>query len=317
MHRGERRRLLPRDIVRSNECFFVWSSFSVQIPPAMAPFGLATFVAKSFGVFTCSNTLARVVRAAHRTPVRCLSTQAGGPPKRPLNGYMRYVLQQKPVVGRQNPELKLMDVIRRIAHEWRMMSPEKKRPFEEEFTQEKEEFKIALQHYRAQLTPAQIEQQTLEKRQTMAKKAAIRKKREANTMGKPKRPRTPFNIFMSEHFEEAKGENIPAKMKSLTHDWRNLFSNQKQVYTQLAEDDKIRYKNEMESWEDHMVEIGREDLIRGKAVSNRKKKAAEAEKAKKKKKAAPKRPVTKAKSRTVKKMTKSSNAKAEKKMTKT
>lgn len=31
---------------------------------------------------------------------------------------------------------------------------------------------------------------------------------------------------------------------------------------QLAEDDKMRYKNEMKSWEDHMVEIGREDLIR-------------------------------------------------------
>ncbi|XP_061612872.1 transcription factor A, mitochondrial isoform X2 [Phyllopteryx taeniolatus] len=288
----------------------------------MAPFGLATFVAKSFGVFTCSNTLARVVRAAHGTPVRCLSTQAGGPPKRPLNGYMRYVLQQKPVVGRQNPELKLMDVIRKIAHEWRTMSPEKKRPFEDEFIQEKEEFKRVLQRYRAQLTPAQIEQQRLEKRETMAKKAAIRKKREANTMGKPKRPRTPFNIFMSEHFEEAKGENIPAKMKSLTYDWRNLFSHQKQcstfqVYTQLAEDDKIRYKNEMESWEGHMVEIGREDLIRGKTVSKRKRKAAEAEKAKTKKKAAAKRPATKAKSRTIKKMTKSSNAKAEKKITKT
>lgn len=47
-----------------------------------------------------------------------------------------------------------------------------------------------------------------------------------------------------------------------------------QVYTQLAEDDKIRYKNEMKSWEDHMVEIGREDVIREQSLSARKKTAA-------------------------------------------
>lgn len=45
----------------------------------------------------------------------------------------------------------------------------------------------------------------------------------------------------------------------------------RQVYQQLAEDDKIRYKNEMKSWEDHMVEIGREDLLREKTLSTSKK----------------------------------------------
>lgn len=67
-----------------------------------------------------------------------------------------------------------------------------------------------------------------------------------------------------------------------------------QVYTQLAEDDKIRYKNEMKSWEDHMVEIGREDLIRERTLSTKKKPAARAKKATKK--------ITK-KAKTVKKAT--------------
>lgn len=35
-----------------------------------------------------------------------------------------------------------------------------------------------------------------------------------------------------------------------------------QPYLQLAEDDKVRYENEMKSWEAKMVELGREDLIR-------------------------------------------------------
>ncbi|XP_077407371.1 transcription factor A, mitochondrial isoform X2 [Vanacampus margaritifer] len=258
-----------------------------------------------------------VVHAAYRNPVKCLSTQTSDPPKKPLNGYLRYVLQQKPVVVSRNPEIKIVDVIRKIAHEWRLMSPEQKQPFEDAYLREKEKFKMDLQHYQAQLTPAQIEQQALEKRQRRAKRKASRKKREATNMGKPKRPRSPFNIFMSEHFVEAKGANIPAKMKSLQDDWRNLFSNQKQIYTQLAEDDKIRYKNEMESWEDNMMEIGRQDLLRDKTLSSQKKKAAETKKAKKKKTATARKVVTKAKSKTVKKKTKSIVSKAAKKTKKT
>lgn len=49
-----------------------------------------------------------------------------------------------------------------------------------------------------------------------------------------------------------------------------MFSSQ--VYTQLSEDDKIRYKNEMKSWEEHMVEIGREDLLREQTLSSKNKK---------------------------------------------
>ena len=54
-----------------------------------------------------------------------------------------------------------------------------------------------------------------------------------------------------------------------------------QVYTQLAEDDKIRYKNEIKSWEDHMMEIGREDLIREQTLSARRKAATQTAAAKK------------------------------------
>ncbi|XP_018522086.1 LOW QUALITY PROTEIN: transcription factor A, mitochondrial [Lates calcarifer] len=284
----------------------------------MAPFSLLTasvsLLAKSFSVFSCTSTLARctsVLPVSYASPVRCLTSQASGPPKRPLNGYMRFVMQQKPVITRQNPEIKAVDIIRKIAQQWRMLSPEQKKPFEEAFLRAREQFKVDLEHYQAQLTPAQVQQQALERRQRMAKRMAIRKKRELTNLGKPKRPRSPFNIFMSEHFEEARGVTTQAKMKSLLNDWQNLFSHQKQVYTQLAEDDKIRYKNEMKSWEDHMVEIGREDLIREQTLSNKKKsaKTAAAKKQTKKATAKAKKGSATGKAKTTRKTTKSSPAK--------
>ncbi|XP_004571515.2 transcription factor A, mitochondrial [Maylandia zebra] len=266
----------------------------------MAPYLLTagvSLLAKSFSVLSCTGSLARctsVLPSAFFSPVKFLTSEARSPPKRPLNGYMRYVQQQKPLMARQNPEIKAVDLIKTIAQQWRSLSPEQKQPFQEASLRAREQFKVDLERYQAQLTPAQLQQQAQEKRQRRAKRKAIRKKRELTNLGKPKRPRSPFNIFMSEHFEEAKGITSQAKMKSLLEDWRNLFSHQKQVYTQLAEDDKIRYKNEMKSWEDHMVEIGREDLIRERTLSTKKKPAARAKKATKK--------VTK-KAKTVKKAT--------------
>ncbi|XP_070707678.1 transcription factor A, mitochondrial [Pempheris klunzingeri] len=286
----------------------------------MAPFSMMTagvsWLVKSFTVSSCTGSVARcssVLSAAYFSPVKCLSSQASGPPKRPLNGYMRYVLQQQPMVSRQNPEIKVVDIIRKIAQQWRAMSPEQKQPFQEASLRAREQFKVDLQHYQAQLTPAQVQQQALEKRQKIAKRKAIRKKRELTTLGKPKRPRTPFNIFMSEHFEEARGHGTQAKMKSLLEDWRSLLSHQRQVYIQLAEDDKIRYKNEMKSWEDHMVEMGREDLIREQTLSSKKMAAVKspaAHKGTQKAKAkATKKATTTARSKTTRKTTKSSSAK--------
>ncbi|CAN9509273.1 unnamed protein product [Ophioblennius macclurei] len=254
----------------------------------MAPCSLLSaglsLLAKSASVFSrvgSGSRFGRVLPAVYFSPVKYLTAEASGPPKRPLNGYMRYVMQQKPLVVRQNPEIKPVDIIRKIAQQWRTLNPEQKRPFEEASIRAREQFKVDLQYYQARLSPEQLQQQAQEKRQRMAKRKAIRRKRELTNLGKPKRPRSPFNIFMSEHFDEARGVNTQMKLKSLMEDWRNLFSHQKKVYTQLAEDDKIRYKNEMKSWEDHMVDIGREDLLREQTLSTRKKRATKTATAKK------------------------------------
>lgn len=50
-------------------------------------------------------------------------------------------------------------------------------PFEEAYVRDREKFKVDIKFYEAQLTPAQLQQQALEKRQKMAKRKAIRKKR--------------------------------------------------------------------------------------------------------------------------------------------
>ncbi|XP_077062138.1 transcription factor A, mitochondrial [Siphateles boraxobius] len=240
----------------------------------MAPFCLmsvgANLLVKSLSLFSSAS----VVRCSCVAPViRSFSTTTGGPPKRPLTGYMTYVKEMQPTFSRQNPGLKNVDIIRKLAEKWRMLTPEQKQPFQDSSLVSREQYKLALETYKAQLTPAQTAAIAEEKRQRVAKRKAIRKKKELNSLGKPKRPRSAFNIFMAEHFEEAKGTTMQAKLKSLRDDWMRFNITQKHMYTQLAEDDKVRYKNEIKSWEEHMIESGREDLVRRKERRSIKSKA--------------------------------------------
>ncbi|XP_015202549.1 transcription factor A, mitochondrial [Lepisosteus oculatus] len=221
----------------------------------------SSFLVKSLGLL-CSKSFARCTCVL--PAIRCFSTSSERPPKRPLTGYIRYIRQQRPVFIKQYPDVKNVDITRKIAQEWKALSSEEKRPFQEAAVADREQYKEEMMKFKAQLTPAQTAALEEERREKIARRRTIRKKRELTMLGKPKRPRSAFNIFMAEHFEEAKGVSMQGKMKSLFDDWRNLHASQKQVYMQLAEDDKIRYRNEIKSWEEHMVEIGREDLIRRK-----------------------------------------------------
>ncbi|KAG5855422.1 hypothetical protein ANANG_G00048890 [Anguilla anguilla] len=225
----------------------------------------ANLLAKPVGIFS-SSSFARCTVAVCKS----FSTTSAQRPKRPLTSYMRFVKQQRPLVVRQNPDLKLVDIVKRIAQHWRALSPEQKRPFEEASLADHAQYKMDIERYKSQLTPAQSAALKEERRQKMAKRRSIRHKRELTLLGKPKRPRSAFNIFTAEHIPQARGTTMPAKLISVTDDWKRLHLSQKQVYIQLAEDDQIRYKNEMKSWEEHMIEIGREDVVRRKNLAPRK-----------------------------------------------
>ncbi|XP_037761268.1 transcription factor A, mitochondrial isoform X1 [Chelonia mydas] len=184
------------------------------------------------------------------------------PPKRPLTAYFRFVKDQQPIFREQNPDVSILEIAKKIAYAWKELPVSEKQTYEAAAKVERQAYKEELAIYKAQLSPAQIIALKEERRQKRAKRKAMRKKRELTVLGKPKRPRTGFNIFMSEHFQEAKGVSVQAKMKNLFEEWQDLSNSQKQTYLQLAEDDKVRYENEMKSWEEQMVDVGREDLIR-------------------------------------------------------
>ncbi|MBZ3879485.1 Transcription factor A, mitochondrial [Sciurus carolinensis] len=198
------------------------------------------------------------------------SSTLGSYPKKPMSSYLRFSKEQLPIFKAQNPDLKVSELIRRIAELWRELPESQKKIYEDAYKADWQAYKEEINRIQEQLTPSQMISLEKEIMQKRLRKKALIKKRELTMLGKPKRPRSAYNIFVSESFQEVKDGSSQAKLKSVNETWKNLSSSQKQVYIQLAKDDKIRYDNEMKSWEEQMIEVGRSDLIRRKMKSQTK-----------------------------------------------
>ncbi|XP_074092262.1 transcription factor A, mitochondrial [Macrotis lagotis] len=183
-------------------------------------------------------------------------------PKKPLTAYLRFTVEQRPIFKEQNPDLKSKEIIKKLAEAWRELPESQKKVYEEATKADFKVYKEEVSKYKAELNPEEKKSLKEEKRRKRARKEIIKKKRELTVFGKPKKPRSGYNIFISEHFKETKGLSSQETMKVLNEEWKALSLSRKQVYMQLAQDDKIRYANEIKSWEEKMLEIGREDLLR-------------------------------------------------------
>ncbi|XP_077802861.1 transcription factor A, mitochondrial isoform X3 [Macaca mulatta] len=146
--------------------------------------------------------------------------------------------------------------------------------YRDAYKAEWEVYKEKISKFKEQLTPDEItslEKEILDKR---LKRKAVTKRKELIQLGKPKRPRSAYNVYVAERFQEAKGESPQEKLKTVKENWKNLSDSEKELYIQHAKEDEIRYHNEMKSWEEHMIEIGRKDVLR-RTIKQRQKYGAE------------------------------------------
>ncbi|XP_059958759.1 transcription factor A, mitochondrial isoform X2 [Mesoplodon densirostris] len=161
---------------------------------------------------------------------RWFSSNFIGYPKKPMTSYVRFSKEQLPIFKAQNPDAKNSELIKKIAELWRELPVAEKKIYEDAYRTDWQAYKEEINRIQEQLTPSQLVSLEKEIMQKRLKKKALIKKR--------------------------------VKLKTINESWKNLSITQKQVYIQLAKDDKVRYYNEMKSWEEQMVEVGRDDLVR-------------------------------------------------------
>lgn len=186
------------------------------------------------------------------------------PPKRPVSSFFRFTRQQRPQLIRQYPEASMIELAKIIGNEWRALSEAERQVYIDAARVDILKYREIYKQYKESLDPLDEEVLKEKRKQTKQRRKKRRQKRESKLLGRPKRSRNAFNIFLAENYNEAEGNTLSVKMRHLVHQWENMTSSKKQVYLQLAEDDQVRYQNELKAWEEQMIEIGREDLVRTK-----------------------------------------------------
>ncbi|XP_004858361.1 transcription factor A, mitochondrial [Heterocephalus glaber] len=190
------------------------------------------------------------------------SSTLNGYPKKPVNSYIRFTREKMNILRAQYPELKVTELAKRLGEQWKELSDAEKKMYEDAYKEEWKAYREEVNRIHEVLTPAERKSLVESRAQRFFKGERVIKKKELLMLGKPKRARTAYNIFLSEYLPTCEGATIQAKWKSAHENWKNLSSSQKLVYEHLAKDDKIRYANEIRSWEERMIEDGRSDLVR-------------------------------------------------------
>ncbi|NXK24644.1 TFAM factor, partial [Arenaria interpres] len=124
---------------------------------------------------------------------------------RPLTAYFRFLKENRPVFRQKNPEMSNMELVKKLAGAWKELPASQKQVYEDARKTDWQKYSEQLAAYKAQLTPAQAAALKEERRKRLAKRRSFRAKREMTVLGKPKRPRSGFNIFVSENFQESEG----------------------------------------------------------------------------------------------------------------
>ncbi len=65
-------------------------------------------------------------------------------PKRALTGFMFYSKERRQMVMQENPDMKFVDIGKKLGDEWKAMSKEAKQPYEDLAVKDKERYKGAM-----------------------------------------------------------------------------------------------------------------------------------------------------------------------------
>ncbi|CAJ1896816.1 unnamed protein product [Cylindrotheca closterium] len=165
-------------------------------------------------------------------------------PKRPTSAYFLWMGENRASIKDKNPDMSFGDLARECSRVYKELTPEEKAPYDEKANADKARYKSEMADY----TPPAGSSSKAEKG-GKGKKAPAKKKKDPNA---PKRGTTSFMYFSSEMRPKIKEENPDISFgdtgKELGARFRALSPEEKKKYEDMAAEDKIRYKGEMDAY---------------------------------------------------------------------
>ncbi|XP_064603852.1 transcription factor A, mitochondrial-like isoform X2 [Liolophura sinensis] len=184
------------------------------------------------------------------------------PPKRPLTAFFDFLGQKRDEIKLNNPGAKVQEVAAIAGQMWKTISEEEKKALQDRAHRRMEAYKVQRLQFLDQLTPAEREELVVSQREHRRKRKHRRHVLELHKLGKPKRPVSPFFVFVRASQVE-RGDAPIQFVKGLAERWKMMPEEEKEMYREEAQMDTERYYRHMEVWEAKMIKAGRPDLVRG------------------------------------------------------
>lgn len=188
-------------------------------------------------------------------------------PKRPVNAYIRYVQSVRSTLHAQNPKASPADISKLAAVQWQVLDPASKSKLEEEYKKEQAVWLQQNAKYLSQLTDQQKDEIRLAREEKTEEKAKRIYRRKVKELGRPKRPLNGFFLFCAEQKPKNlnKEENI-TQLKLLGQKWSQLSEEEKAPYNARAAEALVKYRADINQWEQKMIAEDHMDVIRRKNI---------------------------------------------------
>ncbi|CAE7755573.1 TFAM, partial [Symbiodinium pilosum] len=186
------------------------------------------------------------LEAAKRKAASAKKVDLDNPPKRPLSGYMRYMMDVRPEVAKAMGDAKITEIAKEIGARWRKLPDTKKKPYQKAFEADKKEFE---KQKKAFLDAGGV----MPTRRTRGSTRTGKAKKDPNM---PKRPKSAYILWVSDNYAALK-KKVMAKdpgaaptevMKEAGAAWKKLAAASKKKYNTEAEKLKKEYTKEMEEY---------------------------------------------------------------------
>ncbi|GKY96421.1 hypothetical protein MPSEU_000601600 [Mayamaea pseudoterrestris] len=161
-------------------------------------------------------------------------------PKRPMSAYMFFTNENRGRIKEENPDAEFGQLGKLAGAEWKSLSSEDKEKYDVMATADKERYKEAMKDYT----------QPDDSDSSPAKGKKGKRKKDPNA---PKKATTSFLAFSNEIRPKVKADYPDASFgelgKKIGEMFRNLTSEEKEKYEQIAQKDKQRYKRQMDDFQ--------------------------------------------------------------------
>jgi len=169
-------------------------------------------------------------------------------PKKAMTPYLAYLKERRPDLKKEQPNLKPTEFVTTMADEWKAFSSDKKQKYEKMANKDKERYQKEMANYKAPENSSSSDDES-----PKSKKGKGKGKKKEKDPNAPKRPMTPYFIYLGEQRANAKKDNANAGVtqlaKILSEKWNNMSEAEKKPYKDKHEKDKKRYEAEKADYE--------------------------------------------------------------------